>query len=73
MAMHRAVAKNASAPQALAASVVSAGILGGIAGPAMAAELGTPVVPQVSIEIPELTQVKPVSYTQLPRPPTKPV
>ena len=58
MAKHRAVAKNASAPQALAASVVSAGILGGIAGPAMAAELGTPVVPQVSIEIPELTQVK---------------
>ena len=30
MAKHRAVAKNASAPQALAASVVSAGILGGI-------------------------------------------
>ena len=30
MAKHRAVAKNASAPQALAASVVSAGILGAL-------------------------------------------
>lgn len=54
MAKHRAVAKSVSAPHALAVSVVSAGLMGGIAGPAMAAELDTPVVPQVSIEIPEL-------------------
>ena len=55
LAKHRAVTKSMSAPHALAVSVVSAGLMGAIAGPAMATELDTPVVSQVSIEIPELT------------------